>query len=253
MMKKVSLRISALMFALLLVCSSMLMVSAATGYLDDTANRFSAEEKAVLQQKLSEASEKTGWNIIVYTTDQGFSGDALTSCGERYLNEHGLTGNALLFVTDTVTQKTRVLTAGEVDKYFGKSDRLDKLMDKLEPYAKSSPKDIYGMAIKFADEAVSFYNMGKVNDFVLSLQKFGIFAGIAGVGAGVATFFITKSRYKNMGKSGTYDLAANSKVDLKDVEDTFVTQHTTVRTIQKDNDSGSSGGSTSSGHVSREI
>ena len=91
MMKKVSLRISALMFALLLVCSSMLMVSAATGYLDDTANRFSAEEKAVLQQKLSEASEKTGWNIIVYTTDQGFSGDALTSCGERYLNEHGLT------------------------------------------------------------------------------------------------------------------------------------------------------------------
>ena len=54
-----------------------------------------------------------------------------------------------------------------------------------------------------------------------------------------------------MGKAGTYDLKANSSVDLRDVEDDFVTQHTTVRTIREDNDrdSGSShsGGGNSSG------
>ena len=59
MMKKVSLRISALMFALLLVCSSMLMVSAATGYLDDTANRFSAEEKAAVYDEMESGYKKT--------------------------------------------------------------------------------------------------------------------------------------------------------------------------------------------------
>ena len=42
-----------------------------------------------------------------------------------------------------------------------------------------------------------------------------------------------------------YDLASNSSVDLQEVEDTFVTQHTTVRTIQRES-SGSSGGGGSS-------
>ena len=61
----------------------------------------------------------------------------------------------------------------------------------------------------------------------------------------VIFFFVNKSRYKNMGKSGTYDLAANSSVDLKEQQDDFVTQHTTVRTIERS--SGSSGGSSDGG------
>ena len=109
--------------------------------------------------------------------------------------------------------------------------------------------------MKFGDEAVAVYNMGKPVLFVESLKHFGVIAGLIGVAAGVIFFFVTKSRYKNMGKSGTYDLAANSSANLEDVEDTFVTQHTTVRTIQKSNSSGggSSGGSTSSGHASRDF
>ena len=93
--------------------------------------------------------------------------------------------------------------------------------------------------------------MGKTNILLISLKKIGPFAGIAGVIIAVAFFFITKSRYKNMGKSGTYDLASNSKVDLDEVEDTFVTQHTTVRTIKSDNDSGSGSSNHSDGSGSR--
>ena len=96
--------------------------------------------------------------------------------------------------------------------------------------------------------------MGKPVLFLESLKSFGVIAGLIGVAAGVIFFFVTKSRYKNMGKSGTYDLAANSSANLEDVEDTFVTQHTTVRTIQKSSSGGgSSGGSTSSGHASRDF
>ncbi len=252
MIKKTAFKISVLAIALMLILASAMMVSAASAKMDDAANYFTnTDQYASVQQKLEEASEKTGWNMVFHSVANGYTGDNLKNYGDDYLNRNGLSDNAFLYVYDTQSGKSKLLTAGEVDKYFNNTNRLDDVVDKLEVY--TTQGDIAGAVMKFADEAVAVHDMGKPVLFVESLKHYGIFAGLAGVAAGLIVFFITKSRYKNMGKSGTYDLDANSNVNLDDVEDTFVTQHTTVRTIQKDSDSGSSGGSTSSGHASRDF
>lgn len=255
MIKKASVRVCAALLALMLIAASLMTAFAdIQSHMDDTAPVFTnPEQYSSIESKLEQSSEKTGWNILVYTINKGVSGDELTRCATDYVKSNGLTDNALLLIIDKKSNKMRALTQGKVDAYFDKTDRLDDMMDNIKPYKDSG--DYSGAAKKFADEAVAVYEMGKPILILESLKHFGIIAGLIGVAAGVAFFFFTKSRYKNMGKSGTYDLAANSSANLDDVEDTFVTQHTTVRTIQKDNNSGSgsSGGSVSGGHVSKEI
>ena len=255
MIKKASVRVCAALLALMLIAASLMTAFAdIQSHMDDTAAVFTnPEQYSSIESKLEQSSEKTGWNILFHSVGKGYKGDSLKNYADNYLNQNGLSGNALLYVYDSVSKKSKILTAGEVDKYFDHTDRLDDMVDKLEPYTKKG--DIAGAVMKFGDEAVAVYEMGKPVLFLESLKSFGIIAGLVGVAAGVIFFFVTKSRYKNMGKSGTYDLAANSSANLEDVEDTFVTQHTTVRTIQKDSSSGggSSGGSTSSGHASRDF
>lgn len=255
MIKKASVRVCAPLLALMLIAASLMTAFAdIQSHMDDTAPVFTnPEQYSSIESKLEQSSEKTGWNILVYTINKGVSGDELTRCATDYVKSNGLTDNALLLIIDKKSNKMRALTQGKVDAYFDKTDRLDDMMDNIKPYKDSG--DYSGAAKKFADEAVAVYEMGKPILILESLKHFGVIAGLIGVAAGVAFFFFTKSRYKNMGKSGTYDLAANSSANLDDVEDTFVTQHTTVRTIQKDNNSGSgsSGGSVSGGHVSKEI
>lgn len=254
MIKKASVRVCAALLALMLIAASLMTAFAdIQSHMDDTAPVFTnPEQYSSIESKLEQSSEKTGWNILFHSVSKGYKGDSLKNYADNYLNQNGLSGNALLYVYDSVSKKSKILTAGEVDKYFDHTDRLDDMVDKLEPYTKKG--DIAGAVMKFGDEAVAVYNMGKPVLFVESLKHFGVIAGLIGVAAGVIFFFVTKSRYKNMGKSGTYDLAANSSANLEDVEDTFVTQHTTVRTIQKSSSSGgSSGGSTSSGHASRDF
>lgn len=254
MIKKASVRVCAALLALMLIAASLMTAFAdIQSHMDDTAAVFTnPEQYSSIESKLEQSSEKTGWNILFHSVSKGYKGDSLKNYADNYLNQNGLSGNALLYVYDSVSKKSKILTAGEVDKYFDHTDRLDDMVDKLEPYTKKG--DIAGAVMKFGDEAVAVYNMGKPVLFVESLKHFGVIAGLIGVAAGVIFFFVTKSRYKNMGKSGTYDLAANSSANLEDVEDTFVTQHTTVRTIQKSSSSGgSSGGSTSSGHASRDF
>ena len=255
MIKKASVCVCAALLALMLIAASLMTAFAdIQSHMDDTAAVFTnPEQYSSIESKLEQSSEKTGWNILVYTINKGVSGDELTRCATDYVKSNGLTDNALLLIIDKKSNKMRALTQGKVDAYFDKTDRLDDMMDNIKPYKDSG--DYSGAAKKFADEAVAVYEMGKPILILESLKHFGVIAGLIGVAAGVAFFFFTKSRYKNMGKSGTYDLAANSSANLDDVEDTFVTQHTTVRTIQKDNNSGSgsSGGSVSGGHVSKEI
>ena len=254
MIKKASVRVCAALLALMLIAASLMTAFAdIQSHMDDTAAVFTnPEQYSSIESKLEQSSEKTGWNILFHSVSKGYKGDSLKNYADNYLNQNGLSGNALLYVYDSVSKKSKILTAGEVDKYFDHTDRLDDMVDKLEPYTQKG--DIAGAVMKFGDEAVAVYNMGKPVLFVESLKHFGVIAGLIGVAAGVIFFFVTKSRYKNMGKSGTYDLAANSSANLEDVEDTFVTQHTTVRTIQKSSSSGgSSGGSTSSGHASRDF
>ena len=248
MMKKLSLRFTALTFAVLLLFASVMMASAATGTLDDGAQLFTAAQQSDLQQRLNAASEKTGWQFIIHTANDGVSSGSMESHYDSYYASHSYSADAIMLVIDKASDNRIILSYGDVKSYFkGDTGRYDTIKSAMKPYLSSG--DYYTAAQVFIEKASGVSSMGKPNMFVQSLKKVGPFAGIAGVIAAVAFFFVNRSRYKNMGKSGTYDLASNSRVDLNEVEDTFVTQHTTVRTIQRDNDHDSSSPS-SDGHSS---
>ncbi len=251
MIKKVSLSVSALLVVLLLVCAAAIPAfaeSTDTYAITDDAAVFSADQTDKLIEELDEAGKETGWQIIVHTSNDGISSDDdLESHYNNYYdvqyNKGDFKYDALMLIIDRKSNKRDILCYGKVRDYFKDKSRYDIIKNAMRPYLTND--DMYGATLQFIDKAEEIHDMGVPNTFLLSLKKYGLIGGIAAVIIGLIFFLVNKSRYKNMGKSGTYDLASNSSVDLQEVEDTFVTQHTTVRTIQRES-SGSSGGGGSS-------
>lgn len=252
MMKKTTFRVSALALALLLICVSSFAAFAEITKeyaLTDDAQVFNETQTADLSAKLKDAGVKTGWQFIVHTSNDGIvSDDDLESHYNKYYDSQGFQYDAIMLVIDRKSGKRDILTYGEVRDYFKDSSRYDAIKSAMRPYLDSD--DMYGATLQFISKAADAHAQGKINPLLLSLKKRGWLYGILAVAAGLIFFFVNKSRYKNMGKAGTYDLAANSGVNLQDMEDTFVTQHTTVRTIQRDNNDNSSGSHSGGGNSS---
>ena len=257
MIKKTTLRISVPVLALMMVFAAMLTsLAASANVIDDSANILRAD-KGNIEARFNQISDKTGWQIILYTNRSGIDVELNDYYNKNYYDTHSYDDDALVLVYDLGSNRGTVITHGDAMDYIS-DQRMNELGRTLHSYM--DKKDYAGGAMAFADKIEKYYDDGipkgdtfnnisyeeKHNKFLYNLKKRGWLYGIIGIAAGVAFFFITKSRYKNMGKSGTYDLAANSSANLEDVEDTFVTQHTTVRTIEKSNSS-SSGGSSSGG------
>ena len=77
MMKKLTTRVSAFALAALLVLGSLMMVLAASpAVVDDSANIFSADQKAEITSRFDRTGDKTGWQLILYTSTQGVSSAA---------------------------------------------------------------------------------------------------------------------------------------------------------------------------------
>lgn len=247
MMKKLSVSVTALSAAMLLMFASVFMAFAATAVLDDSAAVFSSEQQADLTSMMNAACDKTGWQFIIHTSNDGVSSDDMVSHYDSYYSSHGYENNAIMLVIDMGTNNRQILSYGEVKDYFkSDSSRYDDIKSAMKSYLNNG--DMYGASKVFIQKAQDVYAMGKTNKLVLVLKKYGVIIGLVSIAVGVIMFFVVKSKYKNMGKSGTYDLSANSSVDLREAQDDYVTQHTTVRTIQRESNDSSS--SSSDGHSS---
>lgn len=245
MIKKISIRAAALLFALFLISAAVLPVFAAvtdTYALTDDASVFNESQTQTLTGQLNEAGSTTGWQFIVHTSNDGIVSDSsLESHYNNYYDRMGFKYDAIMLVIDRGSNKRDILVYGEVRDYFKDKSRYDIIKNAMRPYLDQD--DMFGATQQFIAKAVEVHDMGKTSAILLSLKKFGWIAGIAGAVAGLIFFLVNRSRYKNMGKAGTYDLAANSSVDLVEVQDDYVTQHTTVRVIRTE--SSHSGGSSS--------
>lgn len=261
MMKKVSVSVSALLLALLLLAATVTVFAASASVVDDSANVFSTSESEEIRSRFDKAADKTGWQMIVYTSNQGVGSNLNNYYNANYYDTHSYDANAVLLVFDTGSNKGTVITHGDAMHYIS-DQRMSDLGFLLRGYMNSG--SYYQGALAFAEKIEEYYSAGipedgtfdnisynekQDNKLLYTLKKGGWLIGLLSVAAGLIFFFVNKSRYKNMGKSGTYDLSANSDVQLTEAQDDFVTQHTTVRTIQRDNNSsgGSSGGSTHGG------
>jgi uncharacterized membrane protein YgcG len=208
------------------------------------------------------AASKTNWQIIVHTDTYGVSADDMTAHYDNYYySDKTFKTDAVMLVFDTGSGNRIILTYGKAQNYFNNSV-LNDVKSAMKPYLDSG--DNIGAAKAFVDQMESAKSAGyaeddsnsnssttteKRNPFLTSLSRWWIYLLIALAVFGIF-ILVNRSRYKNMGKSGTYDLSKNSQLRLTDQQDVIIDRHTTYTTINTSSGSSGSSGGSSSGHSS---
>lgn len=255
-------RIPALLLALMLLAFSCGTAFAASAKrVIDDAELFTEGELGQVTQSLTEASDETGWDVLVYTNHNGYDIDNnLAYECDRYYNDNGFgTGanaSGVMLTIDMGSRCTYILTKGDAERYFTDSrigDLNNSVLDAL------GSGDAVQACKSFADGVSGAYRAdvpdnGSYSNITTEPEKksynfvIPVVAGIIGVIVGLIFFLVTVNRYKHNGKYGTYDLNKNSSMQLRDRQDVFLTKHTTYTTDPPpQSSSGSSGGSSGGG------
>ena len=252
-------RISAIMVALVMVVCTSIPAFAQDGSLIDEAYLLSSDDYINIDSQLQNASLQTGWDIVIYTNENYVSSyDMEDYCNEYYDNSSfGLSG--VMLTVDMGSREMFVLTKGDAMEYFT-DQRVDEILDDIVYYL--SDDEYVSACEAFINDVLLFYDEGipeygdydnvyvapedsydykNVNPFIRVLKEYGIIIGIVSVVIAVLAVVFVYLRYKNHGKSGTYDLEANSVTHLTQREDIFITKSVSVTTISSGS-SGRSGG-----------
>ncbi len=261
-------RISAVMVALFMVVCTSIPAFAQSGRLIDEAYLLSSGEAVDMETQLENASLNTGWDIVIYTNENYVSGyDMEDFCNEYYDNSSfGYSG--VMLTVDMGSREMFVLTKGEAMQYFS-DQRVDQILDDIVYYL--SDDEYVSACEAFINDVLLFYDEGipeygdydnvyiahedsyedeNINPFVRVLKEYGIVIGIVSLVVAVLAVVFTYLRYKNHGKSGTYDLEANSVTNLTQREDIFLHKSVAVTTVSSSSSGGSSGRSGGGGSSS---
>lgn len=225
----------------------------------DDADLLTSSEQADITQKLEEASEKTGWDMVIYTNYNGVDKYDMENYTNEYYDNHGFgigdNKSGIILNVDMNSREMYVITKGDV-MYYVSDERNDRMLDAIQ--AELAGGYYYEAAETFVQYTVDYFEQGKPEDgtftnveinekkdhpVTYSLLHYGIPSLIAGAIIALITVLIIHHKYKNNGKENIYNLNENSKTTLTRKEDVFLTKSVSVTTIQS---SSSSGGSSSS-------
>ena len=260
-------RISAFLCAfLLIVCSGICVSAESKSKLIDDAGLFTSSEQTEIEARLEEVSDKTGWDVIVYTNFNGVKSDETEDYYNRYYDNHdfgkGSDRSGVMFTIDMGSEKRQITTKGEAMYYFG-NDRLSRLKNDIVSNINS--REYKEAVLVFVEYTEEFFDSGKADDadldniklaekeanpLLYALKHYGIIAGAIALVVATITVVSVGHRYKHNGKQGTYDLKSNSVTNLTASNDIFLNKTVTV-TVDRDDDdrdSSSSSSSSSSSH-----
>lgn len=248
-------RISAVMVALIMVMCTSVSAFAQGSKLIDEAYLLSSSEATDIEAQLENASLQTGWDIVIYTNDNYVSSSDMEDYCNNYYDNSSFGYSGVMLTVDMGSREMFVFTKGDAMEYFT-DQRVDEILDDIVYYL--SDDEYVSVCEAFINDVLLFYNEGvpeygdndnvdiapedsydyeNVNPFIRVLKEYGIIIGLVSVVVAVLAVVFVYLRYKNHGKSGTYDLEANSTTNLTQREDIFVTKSVSVTTIS----SGSSG------------
>ncbi len=260
-MLKITKRFSAILAAILLIaCVPLSVFAQAKGVLTDNAELFTDSEKAELQGKLDDLSQKTGWMAVIYTNYDGYDSDEIKPHANRYYaDNYGKTTDGVMLTIDMSGRAVDFRTKGDAMYYFSDS-RVDNILDDVQLYL--SGDEYYYAGEIFINYASEYYDDGipegesnnnidmqekEDNPLWYVVKHYGIIILLVSCGiAALAVLFIVKS-YKKNGKANIYDLHSNSNVKLNNSTDTFLHKSVSVTTISSSSSSGGSSGGHSSG------
>ena len=223
----------------------------------DDADLLIDSEESEITQTLEDASEKTGWDMVIYTNYNGVDEYDI----ERYTNEYydnhdygiGDKKSGIILNVDMSSRQMYVITKGDV-MYYISDERNDDMLDAVQ--AELADGYYYEACETFVQYAVDYYEQGKPSEgtftnveinekmdhpVTYSLLHYGIPSLVAGAIIALITVLVIRHKYKNNGKENIYDLDENSSTRLTNKEDIFLTKSVSVTTIQ----SSSSGGGSS--------
>ncbi|MEE0674872.1 MAG: TPM domain-containing protein [Ruminococcus sp.] len=259
MIKKASKRILSLAAVLVMLLSFTLPVFAAETQnhaLRDDAGLFT-NDAATLEGVMEEIGAQTGWQIIVHTSYNGIDADNMEDYyNDVYYDSQSFQPDSVMLVIDRGTNNRIILTHGDAMYYFS-DERMSEIKSNMRPYLNND--DMLGATYQFLQTTRDFYNEGKPEDgsfsnvelnekrdnpFMYNLSHRWWIFSLIGLGVGGISAGGVVGRYHYNGKlDANYKLHENSKIDLTEKEDIFVTTHTTVTRIQTESQSsGSSGG-----------
>ena len=254
-------------FASAVICAVMLCVPSfaadkASAWVVDDANAFSGSDESTILQAASEAADTTGFNIVIFTSDNvgsDKSDAAVTDFADlKYESLCGMNTDGILLFINFDNKYDRISTSGVCINYF--SDyRIDSMWDHMDKYF--AEDDYVGVALSFIADAENYYSSGKVNsqteilggEFDLGYMLENFFSTL--MFTGFAALIVAVCLYSYFSKNYTIQKPETRTYTLKDSlyfttrTDTFV-GNVTNRTYSPRSSSHSSGGSHHSGHSS---
>ncbi len=157
-------------FASAIICAVMLCVPAcaakkAGAWVIDDAQAFTSDERSLILSEAEETAEKTGFNIVVFTSDNVGSDKSdygVTDFADlKYEEICGMNTDGILLFINFDNKYDRISTSGACINYF--SDyRIDNMWDDMDRCF--ADNDYFGVAITFIDDVGKYYDAGKVNN-----------------------------------------------------------------------------------------
>ncbi len=265
-MKK-TFRILTAVFSAILIFSLCVGAFAYSDNLNDEAGLLSNDEKVQLSSFLDELSEKTGVEIIVATFED-MSRDGyydMQAFADDYVDNGDFGANAVALVMSMAERDYWITTSGVCLDYITDAG-IQRIEERILPYLKSG--EYYNAFASFAAESSSLIESGASGDIydiwieddgeseyatdIPEVEKSfpaGRSAVISSVLGVISAFLGTspmKSNLKSVGvQSGARNYAVSDSLNIADLNDIFL--YSNVSAVPKPKDTGSKGGSGSSG------
>lgn len=223
----------------------------------DEAQLLSGSEQEMLQQRITELEDTTGWEIFAVTTEDA-QGKQTREYADDFFDENASGEDGVVWLIDMDNREITISTAGEAIYYLN-DERIDETLDAA--YDKIVDGDYYGCFEAMADGTESNYEDGIPSDAHTYNEETGeieyyeeplqltvgevIFAiVIAGI-VWFAVFAGIHRKYKVKESPVQYDFRKFGIAKTTGNHDRFVNQIVTHRRIPKPPQNTGGGGSTS--------
>ena len=246
-------KIVSLLLALMLCLSLTIAVSAASGerFLYDEADLLSRDEEGKLAQRLEQVSRDTGAQLVIVTLPSVEGGDVTAYTDYLYDSMgfgYGQYRDGVLLLVSMSPRRYEILSNGYAADAIG-SWEISSLCGIMDLYL---PDGSYYTAFYYfineCEDYLDYYQNGSPFRVGRSL----VISLVIGLGVGLIVAFVLKGQLKTVRsqyRAHDYVRAGSMKVNIQ--RDIFLFRNVTRTRRERDNDSGPSRSSRSSGGPSR--
>lgn len=254
-------------FLLIIFVIAVTLLVPFTSYAKNTkeGNVAVVEEASLLNEnELEEVSkqakllaQETGWDVVVASSNdaRGMKAQAL---GEDYYQRYAKGRDGIVCLIDMDNREIYLVTTGEAITYLT-DGRIDSILD--EAYEDVSDEEYGDCFLTMLEKTSRYYGKGvpdnqkiyneDTGEVIINRKLTGmeiLVTLILGLIAGGLVIAGINGAYRMKFQESYYDVYKSGHLELKHKEDRFVNQIVTHRHINRDNDGGS-GGNTSTIHT----